>query len=639
MVQITLPDGTKKNFESPVTGMQVAQDIGEGLARAALAIKVNGTTQDLSQEIVEDSDVDILTFRQDEGKEVFWHSSAHVMAMAMKEIWPEIKLTIGPAIERGFYYDVEKADPFKPEDLEKIEAKMKEFVKKDLPFTRENITVEKAKELFKDNKYKLELIEEYKDTQLTIYKNESEFLDLCSGPHIPSTGRIKAFKLTKMSSAYWRGDETRESLQRVYGISYTDKKELKAYLHMMEEAAKRDHRKIAKEMGLLVFSEMVGSGMPLYTPKGTYLRKKIIEYSQELNAKIGFEEVHTPNMNKAELFKISGHYDKYKDDMFLVKSNHSKDEFYLKPMNCPQHTQIFASQPRSYRDLPIRFSDFANLHRDEKPGELSGLTRLRCFCQDDGHAFIRHDQIASEFKNILCAIKEALTTYGMEYYIRLSLRDPKDPEKYIGSDELWNDAESHLRNLLDESKMEYNEGIGEAAFYGPKMDIMARDALDREWQISTIQLDFNMPQRFELKYAHSDGTEKTPVMIHRAIVGSPERFMGILIEHYAGRFPLWLNPNQVAILPIADRFLDYADDVSNKFKQAGIRTYVDSRQESINKKVRDAQLQQYNYILVVGEKEIADQTVTVRTREGTVEGALPVEEFKIRLVTEIRDRS
>ena len=637
MVKITLPDGKGEEFKKGVTGLEIAKKIGERLAMAALAVEVNGKIQDLSIPIEKDSKIRILTFKDKEGVEVFRHSSAHLLAQAVVELFPEAKLTIGPVVEEGFYYDIDHS-PFSPSDLEKIEKKMTEIVNRKLEVSRVELSKKEALKLFKDNKYKVELINEMSDKETISAYKQGDFVDLCRGPHAPNTSVLKAFKLTKVSSAYWRGDAKNKSLQRIYGISFPEKKDLDNYVKMLEEAEKRDHRKLGKEMDLFVFSELVGSGVPLYTPKGYILRKEIVEYSRQLNTKIGYQEVHTPNFNKAELFRISGHYDKFKDNMLHVKSNYSSEEFFLKPMNCPQHTQIFASRRRSYKDLPIRFSDFANLYRDEKPGELSGLTRLKCFSQDDAHSFCTKEQIEKEFENALSVIKESLDTYGLSYWIRLSFRDSKHKERYLGDDKTWEESQAILKKLLVKNKIDFKEAEGEAAFYGPKMDIMVKDALGREWQISTIQLDFNMPVRFKLKYDDKDGTEKTPVMIHRAIIGSPERFMGILIEHYAGKFPLWLNPNQVKILPIADRHLDYAKKITEKLTSSGIRAEVDERVESTPKKVRDAELQHFNYILVVGDKEVQNNTVNVRTRDNVVQGEKKIDSVLKELVEEIKSK-
>ncbi len=637
MVQITLPDGTKKDFESPLTGMQVARDIGEGLARAALAIKVNGTTTDLWSEIVEDANVEILTFKQDEGKQVFWHSSAHLMAMAMKAIWPDIKLTIGPAIEEGFYYDVYKKEPFKPEDLEQIEAKMKEFVKKDLPFTRETITYEKAKELFKDNTFKLELIEEHKDDSLSIYKNESDFLDLCSGPHIPSTGRIKAFKLTKMSSAYWRGDAEREELQRVYGVSFPDKKELQAHLEMLEERKKYDHRKIGKDLDLFEVDEDIGPGLVLWLPKGNRLKENLENWAKTTEEKEGYQRVTTPIITKENLFLTSEHLPHYADSMFKPMEVEG-EPYYIKPMNCPFHHKVFAARTRSYKDLPLRLAEYGWCHRYEQSGALMGLMRVRGMQMNDAHIYCTKEQAVDEFVKVIKLHEYYYKILGItEYWMELALRNPEN-DKYHGDEEMWKEAEDLMKQAMDKSGVKYIVEEDGAAFYGPKIDFQIKSVSGRTFTASTNQIDLFMGKKFGLKYTGEDGKEHVPVIIHRAPLGTHERFIGFLLEHFKGRLPLWLNPNQVTILPIADRFADYAHTVAESLREEGIVVDVDERQESINKKVRDAQLQQYNYILVVGEKEIEDQTVTVRTREGDVQGAIKTQEFKERLASELKNK-
>jgi len=570
------------------------------------------------------------------------HSLAHLLAAAVMEIWPDTLRTIGPAIDNGFYYDFEFSSPISDKDLPKIEKKMKEILKNWTEFKGEEKTEAEAKEHNKDNPYKLELIEEIagKGEKITFYKS-GDFVDLCRGGHVENPSKdIKpdAFKLDRVAGAYWRGDEKNKMLTRIYGLAFETKAELNAHLEQREEAIKRDHRKIAREQDLLVFSDLVGSGMPLYTPKGAIVRNSIISFSRELNKEIGYGEVHTPNFNKAELFKISGHYDKYKEDMLTVHSQYSEEDFFLKPMNCPQHTQIYASRPRSYRDLPIRYSDFANLYRDERPGELSGLTRLRCFCQDDGHSFCREDQIKSEFESVLRVVKKALLTYGVNYKIRLSLWDSEKPEKYLGSPEVWERSQEILESILDENKIEYEKGVGEAAIYGPKMDIIMKDSLGREWQISTIQLDFIMPQRFKLSYTDSDGKEKTPVMIHRAIVGSPERFMGILIEHYAGAFPLWLAPVQVKVIPVRINHNEYARKVFEALKENGIRAEIDENDENLGSKVRDAKNNKIPYWLVIGDKEVLVGKVNLESRDNGTLGQISPDELVQKLLQEIQSK-
>jgi len=574
------------------------------------------------------------------------HTGAHILAAAVKMLLKdenvEVKLAIGPPIDNGFYYDFDLGErKITEKDFKDIEKKMRWIINKDMALTSRVVSIAEGKEISADEPLKLELIndlEKQGSADVSYYAIGNLFEDLCKGPHVESTGKVGAFKVYKTSGAYWKGDEKNQMLTRIYVLMYDTQEELDAYLKMMEEAEKRDHRKLGKEMELFVFSDLVGPGLPLYTPRGAAMRREIVKFSSELNAKIGFQEVHTPNMNKAELFKTSGHYDQYKEDMFKVVSNYTDEEYFLKPMNCPQHTQIYASQQRSYKDLPIRYCDFAMLYRDEKPGQLSGLTRLRAFSQDDGHIFCREDQIEAEFENVLSVINIALKTYGMEYHIRLSTRDPEDKEKYLGSDEVWEKSESTLENLLKKNDIKYVIGVGEAAFYGPKMDIIAHDAIGREWQISTIQLDMNMPGRFGLEYDDSDGTKKTPVMIHRAIVGSPDRFMALAIEHYAGNFPLWLSPEQVRILPISEKFNDYANSVVVKLKEIGIRVEVDDRSESIGKKIRGAETEKVPYAFIVGEKEEAANSVALRKRHDGDKGVVPVNEVLEMLVREVKEK-
>ncbi|HEX7586595.1 MAG TPA: threonine--tRNA ligase [Patescibacteria group bacterium] len=575
--------------------------------------------------------------------ETLKHSTAHVLAAAVLEMFPEAKFGIGPAIENGFYYDFDLPRTLIPEDLPLLEEKMRSIIKAGHKFEEAKISASAAKNDFEKlgQTYKLELIDdlEKENEQICVYK-AGPFVDLCAGPHIASTKDInlEAFKLTKISGAYWKADEKNKQLQRIYGVVFETKKELEEYLHMMEEAEKRDHKKLGRELGLFVFSELVGPGLPLYTPKGAIVRREIQDYSNELRKKAGYQEVHTPQINKASLFKKSGHYEKYKDDMFRVVSNYTDEEYYLKPMNCPQHTQIFSSEMRSYKDMPVRIADFANLYRDEKPGQLSGLVRLRAFSQDDGHCFCREDQIKDEFTSILRLIEEAMKTYGMEYYIRLSLRDEKEKEKYIGSDEAWKKSQQILEEILKDKKMNYVQAKGEAAFYGPKMDLVAKDSIGREWQLSTIQLDFNMPERFELEYIGVDGKKHTPVMIHSAIVGSPERFMGILIEHHAGAFPVWLSPVQALVIPVSEeKFGKYAQEVLKKLVASGIRAEIDATNESLGKRIRNGEKQKIPYMLVVGEKEMQVESVAVRSRKGD-EGMIKLEDFIERLKKEIADK-
>ncbi len=552
------------------------------------------------------------------------HSLAHLLAIAALEHDRDAKLSVGPVTENGFYYDIDfsTGKTPAPEDLKAFEKTIRKQINKKLPFIRKEISVEEARKQFADNPYKLAIIDDIEKSgeTLSLYST-GDFVDLCEGKHVENTGEIdaKSFAITHLAGAYFRGDEKNPMLTRIYGTAFATEAELKTYFTKQEEAKKRDHRKIAKEQDLLVFSDLVGSGMPMFTPKGNIIRNAIIGFSRELNHSLGFEEVHTPNINKAELFKISGHYDKYKEDMLVVRSQYSDEDYFLKPMNCPQHTQIYASRPRSYRDLPIRYSDFANLYRDERPGELSGLTRLRSFAQDDGHVFCMESQIEEEMANILTAIDTALTTYKIDYWMRLSLRDPEKKEKYLGDDSVWERSQSIMRKLLQEKNITHKEAEGEAAFYGPKIDIMAVDALGREWQISTVQLDFNQPKRFGLVYTDNDGTEKTPVMIHRALIGSPDRFMGILIEHYAGAFPLWLAPVQVVVLPIGESHQAYAKEIADVLKKRDIRVDLDLDNESLGKRVRNAKVQKIPYLIIIGDKEVEARTVTLEHR---IDGSL-----------------
>lgn len=566
------------------------------------------------------------------------HSLAHLLAAAVMDIYPDTKRTIGPAVDNGFYFDFEFSKPISENDLPKIEKKMREILKTWDTFERTELSADEAKAHYPGNEYKHELIDEFTkdDSKVSFYKSGS-YSDLCRGGHVESAKEIPVdcFKLDRIAGAYWRGDEKNKMLTRIYGLAFNNKSELDTYLLQREEAKKRDHRKIAREQDLLVFSDLVGAGMPLFTPKGNIIRSEIENFSRELNHELGFGEVHTPNINKGELFKISGHYDKYKEDMLSVSSQYVKDEMFLKPMNCPQHTQIYDSRPRSYRDLPLRYADFAVLYRDERPGELSGLTRLRAFAQDDGHIFCREDQVEVEISNVLTAVEKALKIYKIDYWMRLSLRDPNKKEKYLGGDEVWEKSEPIMRSLLQKKSIPFKEAIGEAAFYGPKIDIMAVDAIGREWQISTVQLDFNMPSRFKLTYTDKDGIDKTPVMIHRALTGSPDRFMGILIEHYAGAFPLWLSPVQVKVLPISEKHLEYATSIADKLKAQNTRTELDTSDESLGKKIRNAKMEKIPYLLIVGDKEVESNTVTVEHRESGNLGAITIDELLAKLKDEI----
>lgn len=569
------------------------------------------------------------------------HSCSHLLAAAVMELWPKVKLTLGPAIEDGFYYDIDFGDiKISESDFPKIEDKMHEIVKSWKSFEKYELNKEQALKEFDGNEYKKELIEEHsKEGKLTVYQS-GEFRDLCKGGHVENPSeKLKYFKLLSVAGAYWRGDEKNKMLTRIYGTIFPSQKELDDYIKLQEETKKRDHRKLGKELELFTFSDLVGAGLPLFTPKGTTIRKLLNEYIESIQSKEGYTQVWTPQIVKADLFKKSGHYDKYKESLFRVSSNYSDDEFFLKPMNCPQHTQIYASQPRSYKDLPIRFTDFAMLYRDEKPGELSGLARVRSFSQDDCHVFCREDQVDKEIDSILTMTKKVMKTFGLSYRYRLSTHDPEHPEKYIGDPKVWNKVEKWAVEIMERNKIEYFDGPGEAAFYAPKMDLIAKDSLGREWQLSTLQIDYFMPERFNLTYIDSDGKEKRPVMLHRAILGSTERFMMVLIEHFAGNFPTWLTPVQVKMLPITDKNNEYAHRVTNILKDNDIRVEVDDRNERLQAKVRDAQLEKVSYMLIVGAKEEEAEKVAVRKRDGTDQGPIELEKFVGNIKKEVQEKT
>ncbi len=568
------------------------------------------------------------------------HSTEHVLNQAVLELWPDKVVRAVAHIDKDrFSNDAKWGVEVSESDLEKIEDKMKEIIKRNLPFRKQVLSVKEARELFKDNPFKLEWIEQFskKDKEISVYWTGDQFVDLCKGPHVNYTKKIKAFKLLSIAGAYWRGDENNEMLTRIYGVAFDNKEKLEDYLEKLERAKQNDHRKLAKELDLIVFSDLVGAGLPMYTPRGARLRNAVYNYSRELNREIGYDEVHTPNFNRAELFKISGHYEKYKDDMLRVSSQYSEEEMFIKPMNCPQHTQIYASQLRSYRDLPVRIADMANLGRDERPGEMHGMLRTRVFAQDDGHAFVRPDQIKEEFVNVSGVIFKALKTYGLEYFIELSFRDPEKKEKYLGSDEVWEDAEQKLKEMADELGFEYEIKIGEAAIYGPKMDFRARDSLGRDWQISTIQIDMNMPNRFGLKYIDQDGMEKEPVMIHRAIVGS-ERFIGIIIEHFGGAFPVWMAPEQVRVIPISDDNAAYASQISTQLHHAGFHVELDDSSDRMQNKIRKAQEYKVPYMVIIGKQEEEDKTISIRLRSGEELKDVDPTEFINALQEKVYDR-
>lgn len=573
------------------------------------------------------------------------HSAEHVLTHAMQRLYGVEKfyMAMGPATDDGFYFDFEPLNDLKisETDFPEIEKEMAKIIKENLPISQKFITLSEAKKLFADNPYKLEWLDSISDRgeKISIYWTADQFVDLCAGPHVDSTKQITAFKLVSVAGAYWHGDEKNKMLTRIYGIAFDSKEKLTQHLINLEEAKKRDHRKLGKELGLFTFSELIGSGLPLYTPKGAFIRLTVNNYVESIQLAQGYTQVWTPQIAKAKLFQTSGHYDKYKDSMFRVVSNYSDEEFFLKPMNCPQHTQIYASQPHSYRDLPLRFTDFAMLYRDEKPGELNGLARVRSFSQDDCHIFCREDQVDDEVDKALLMTKEIMDTFGLKYKYRLSTRDPNQPEKFLGNPKMWDKVEAWAVKIMKRNKIEYFDGPGEAAFYAPKMDLIATDALNREWQLSTVQIDYVMPERFNLEYIAQDGTKKRPVMLHRAIIGSPERFLMILLEHFAGAFPVWLSPLQAKIIPITDSQHQYAKQVTDRLIKEGIRVEVDERSEKMQSKIRDAQIQKIPYMLVIGAREADSNAVAVRQRDQQDLGAMPVDKFIEQIKEQIHNKS
>ena len=643
MITITLPDGAKKEFEAGITALDVAKSISEGLARNVLAAEVNGVVVDAFKPIDTDASLKLLTWTNDEGKSTFWHSSAHLMAEAIQELFPDTKFAIGPPIERGFYYDIDLGETkITEEDLLKIEKLMKEKAAKKSRFERKAVSKADAITYFteKQDPYKLELIENLQDGSISFY-TQGDFTDLCRGPHIPNTGFIKAIKLTNIAGAYWRGDEKNKMLTRIYGVTFPSNKELEEYNIMMEEAKKRDHRKIGKELELFTFSEKVGQGLPMWLPKGAMLRQRLENFLQKAQLEVGYLPVITPHIGNINLYKTSGHYEKYGADSFqAIKTPHEGEEFFLKPMNCPHHCEIYKTSPKSYKDLPVRYAEFGTVYRYEQAGELHGLTRVRGFTQDDAHLFCRPDQVLEEFKKVIDLVLYVFNALGFkDYTAQISLRDKENKTKYIGSDENWEIAEDAIRQAASEKGLTTVEVTGEAAFYGPKLDFMVKDALGRSWQLGTVQVDYNLPERFELEYTDSDNTKKRPVMIHRAPFGSMERFVAVLLEHCAGRLPLWLVPTQVKILPISDKYQEYAAQVLNALKKAEIRAEIDERQEKIGKKIRDTELQKIPYMLVLGEKEMNEGIVSVRKHGTGDEGAKTIAAFTASLQQEIKEKT
>jgi len=630
-VKITLPDGSVREYPKGVTGMQVAQSISEGLARVSLAIEVDGEIRDLARPIEKDSAIKILTWNDAGGKYSFWHSSAHLFAEALEELYPGTKFGIGPPIENGFYYDVDLGDrAFGEDDLAKVEAKMKELAKKESRFERRDVSKAEAIDYFtkKGDQYKLELINGLEDGKITFYQ-QGNFVDLCRGPHLPHTGFIKAVKLLNVAGAYWRGDEKNKMLTRVYGITFPKQKELDEYLFLLEEAKKRDHRKLGKELELFAFSEKVGMGLPLWLPKGTLLRERLEQFMRRAQIKAGYDPVVTPHIGGKQLYVTSGHYEKYGKDSFQpIHTPDEGEEFLLKPMNCPHHCEIYKTKPRSYRDLPIRLAEFGTVYRYEQSGELHGLTRVRGFTQDDAHIFCRPDQVKEEFVKVIDLVMHVFKSLGFENYTaQVSLRDPANKTKYIGEDSQWDLAEKQIQEAADERGLKTVAVQGEAAFYGPKLDFMVRDALGRSWQLGTIQVDYNLPERFELEYVGSDNQKHRPVMIHRAPFGSLERFVAVLIEHCGGNFPLWLSPDQIAVLPISERFNDYGQKVIDMLKELDIRGFLDDRDEKIQRKIRDAEVKKVPYMLIVGEREAAENKVSVRRHGKGDLGSLLLADF------------
>jgi threonyl-tRNA synthetase len=631
VVNITLPDGSARQYPVGVKGIEIAQSISEGLARNALAIEVNGEIWDLSRQINTDSAIKIFTWNDKGGKYAFWHSSAHVFAEALEALYPGVKFGIGPPIENGFYYDVDLGDrPFGDEELAAVEKKMTELAKANNAFVRSDVSKKEAIEYFtkKGDEYKLELIEGLADGSITFYQ-QGNFVDLCRGPHIPTTGSIKAIKLLSVAGAYWRGDEKNKMLKRIYGITFPKQKELEEYLHMLEEAKKRDHRKLGKELELFAFSEKVGMGLPLWLPKGTILRERLEQFMRRAQIRAGYDPVVTPHIGSKQLYITSGHYEKYGKDSFQpIHTPDESEEFLLKPMNCPHHCEIYKVKPRSYKDLPIRLAEFGTVYRYEQSGELHGLTRVRGFTQDDAHIFCRPDQVKNEFIKVIDLVLFVFKSLGFENYTaQVSLRDPENKAKYIGEDALWERAEREIQEAADERSLKTVAVKGEAAFYGPKLDFMVKDALGRSWQLGTIQVDYQLPQRFELEYIGSDNQKHRPVMIHRAPFGSMERFVAVLIEHCAGNFPLWLAPEQLAVLPISERFNDYGQQVLDTLKNMDIRGFLDDRNEKIGRKIRDAEVTKVPFMLLVGEKEAAEGKVAVRKHGQGDQGVMDLKEF------------
>ncbi|AXO81697.1 threonine--tRNA ligase [Olleya aquimaris] len=637
MIKITLPDGSVKSFEQGSTPMDVAKSISEGLARNIISASFNGLTVETSTKLTTDGSLVLYSWKNDEGKKAFWHSSAHVLAQAIEELYPKSKLTIGPAIDNGFYYDVDFGDEsISDKDFKTIENKMLEIARGKHEFAMRSVTKADALSLYKDNEYKTELIENLEDGTIT-FCDHSTFTDLCRGGHIPNTGIIKAVKILSVAGAYWRGDENKPQLTRVYGTSFPKQKELTEYLALLEEAKKRDHRKLGKELELFTFSQRVGQGLPLWLPKGAALRERLENFLKEAQKKAGYEMVVTPHIGQKELYETSGHYAKYGEDSFQpITTPKEGEEFLLKPMNCPHHCEIYNSAQWSYKDLPKRFAEFGTVYRYEQSGELHGLTRVRGFTQDDAHIFCTPDQLDTEFKNVIDLVLYVFGSLGFENFTaQVSLRDPEKPEKYIGSIENWEKAEQAIINAAKDKNLNYVIETGEAAFYGPKLDFMVKDALGRQWQLGTIQVDYNLPERFDLTYKGSDNESHRPVMIHRAPFGSLERFIAILLEHTGGNFPLWLMPNQVSVLTLSEKYEKYGEKVLTLLENHEIRALVDNRSETIGKKIREAEMSKTPYMIIIGEQEEAENKISVRQHGGEDLGTISVDEFAEIVKTEI----
>ena len=643
MIAITLPDGSVRQYENPLTVLDIAKDISEGLARNVLSAQFNQQTVEASTLIKEDGALRLFTWNDDEGKTAFWHSSAHILAQSILALYPQAKLTIGPAIENGFYYDVDFGGvSFSEKDLPALEKQFLNFAREKFDFKMRSSSKADALAFYKkeDNPFKVELIENLEDGTIT-FCDHADFTDLCRGGHIPHTGFVKAVKLLNVAGAYWRGDETKPQLTRIYGISFPKQKELTEYLALLEEAKKRDHRKLGKELDLFTFSQKVGQGLPLWLPKGTALRERLENFLKEAQKKAGYEQVISPHIGNKELYMTSGHYEKYGADSFQpIQTPADGEEFLLKPMNCPHHCEIYNARQWSYKDLPKRYAEFGTVYRYEQSGELHGLTRVRGFTQDDAHIFCMPSQLDEEFKKVIDLVLYVFGSLGFEdFTAQVSLRDPEKPEKYIGSNENWDLAENAIINAAKEKNLNYVIEYGEAAFYGPKLDFMVKDALGRKWQLGTIQVDYNLPERFDLTYKGSDNELHRPVMIHRAPFGSLERFVAILLEHTGGNFPLWLMPEQVIILSVSEKYEKYAEKVSNQLKNSEIRALIDNRNETIGKKIREAQLNKFPYMLIVGEKEAAENTVAVRNRVEGDTGSITIETFIEKIQAEIEASS